>query len=143
MHAYKSFKSIKSERERAPYQNQGPNNLCKLLRSLPNGTFVHSLQNIAFRSYRRAERDKARHTFTGNVFTMYSRARRQRMHGAAERLEGGSDETLTGEIVSFSIQTFHFFKTHPGLASTLYQPHQNFKMKIQSNTDIIRDDEAN
>lgn len=64
------------------------------------------------------------------------------MHGAAERLEGGSDVTLTGEIVPFSIQTFHFFKTHPGLA-TLYQPHQNFKMKIQSNTDIIRDDEAN
>lgn len=62
------------------------------------------------------------------------------MHGAAERLEGGSDVTLTGEIVPFSIQIFHFFKIRPGLASTVYQ---NFKKKIQSNTDIIRDDEAN
>lgn len=75
LHAYKSFKSAKSESERAPYQNQGPKNLSHcVLCGLPNGTFVHSLQNIAFRSYQRAERDNARHTLTRNIFTIYSRA---------------------------------------------------------------------
>lgn len=47
-----------------------------VLCGLPIRTFVHSLQNIAFRSYRRAGRDNATHTLTGNIFTMYSRAGR-------------------------------------------------------------------
>lgn len=42
-----------------------------VLRELPDRTFVHSLQNSAFR---RAGGDNARQTFTGNIFAIHSRA---------------------------------------------------------------------
>lgn len=65
------------------------------------------------------------------------------MHGAAGRLEGGSDVTLTREIVPFPIQTFHFYKTHLFLSPALYINLIRIPKQRYSNTDIIRDDKAN
>lgn len=53
------------------------------------------------------------------------------MHGAAERLAGGSDVTPGREIVPFSIQT------HPAPARASCQPSSEFQ---NEGTDIIRHD---